>query len=288
VTQVATLSALLSEVRQALLVGGIEAAATDARTLVSGLLGLSATDVLTRGDRATSTEERERVMAAVSRRVAREPVHRILGYREFYGLTLSLSPATLEPRPDTEVLVDAVLPHLQRKVAENGEARILDLGTGTGAICLALLHECEEATGVGCDISSDAVDAAIRNAQLNGLHDRFTGTVSDWFGAVEGRFDIIVSNPPYIRSDVIAMLDPEVREHDPMAALDGGEDGLEAYRMLASGADAFLKPGGIVGLEIGFDQRESVSQLFAASGFRCLQAVSDYGGNDRALVFERQ
>jgi release factor glutamine methyltransferase len=288
VTQVATLSALLSEVRQALLVGGIEAAATDARTLVSGLLGLSATDVLTRGDRAISTEERERVMAAVSRRVAREPVHRILGYREFYGLTLSLSPATLEPRPDTEVLVDAVLPHLQRKVAENGEARILDLGTGTGAICLALLHECEEATGVGCDISSDAVDTAIRNAHLNGLQDRFTGTVSDWFGAVEGRFDIIVSNPPYIRSEVIAMLDPEVREHDPMAALDGGEDGLEAYRMLASGADAFLKPGGIVGLEIGFDQRESVSQLFAASGFRCLQTVSDYGGNDRALVFERQ
>jgi release factor glutamine methyltransferase len=288
VTQVATLSALLSEVRQALLVGGIEAAATDARTLVSGLLGLSATDVLTRGDRAISTEERERVMAAVSRRVAREPVHRILGYREFYGLTLSLSPATLEPRPDTEVLVDAVLPHLQRKVAENGEARILDLGTGTGAICLALLHECEEATGVGCDISSDAVDTAIRNAQLNGLQDRFSGTVSDWFGAVEGSFDIIVSNPPYIRSDVIAMLDPEVREHDPMAALDGGEDGLEAYRMLASGADALLKPGGIVGLEIGFDQRESVSQLFAASGFRCLQTVSDYGGNDRALVFERQ
>jgi release factor glutamine methyltransferase len=288
VTQAVTLSALLSEVRQALLAGGIEAAATDARTLVSGLLGLSATDMLTRGDRGVSAEERERVMAAVARRVAREPVHRILGSREFYGLTLSLSPATLEPRPDTEVLVDAVLPHLQRKVAENGEARILDLGTGTGAICLALLHECQEATGVGCDISSDAVDTAIRNAHLNGLQDRFIGIVSDWFGAVEGRFDIIVSNPPYIRSEVIAMLDPEVREHDPMAALDGGEDGLEAYRMLASGADAFLKPGGIVGLEIGFDQRESVSQLFAASGFRCLQTVSDYGGNDRAMVFERQ
>lgn len=287
-TQAVTLSALLSEVRQALLAGGIEAAATDARTLVSGLLGLSATDMLTRGDRGVSAEERERVMAAVARRVAREPVHRILGSREFYGLTLSLSPATLEPRPDTEVLVDAVLPHLQRKVAENGEARILDLGTGTGAICLALLHECQEATGVGCDISSDAVDTAIRNAHLNGLQDRFIGIVSDWFGAVEGRFDIIVSNPPYIRSEVIAMLDPEVREHDPMAALDGGEDGLEAYRMLASGADAFLKPGGIVGLEIGFDQRESVSQLFAASGFRCLQTVSDYGGNDRAMVFERQ
>lgn len=287
-TQVATLSALLSEVRQALFAGGIEAAATDARTLVSGLLGLSATDMLTRGDRGVSAEERERVMAAVARRVAREPVHRILGSREFYGLTLSLSPATLEPRPDTEVLVDAVLPHLQWKVAENGEARILDLGTGTGAICLALLHECEETTGVGCDISSDAVDTAIRNAHLNGLQDRFIGIVSDWFGAIEGRFDIIVSNPPYIRSEVIAMLDPEVREHDPMAALDGGEDGLEAYRMLASGADEFLKPGGIVGLEIGFDQRESVSQLFAASGFRCLQTVSDYGGNDRAMVFERQ
>ncbi|MGR6468306.1 peptide chain release factor N(5)-glutamine methyltransferase [Rhizobium sp. PAMB 3182] len=286
-TKVETLSALLSEVRQELLDGGIEAAATDARTLVSGLLDLSATDMLTRGDRAVSAEERETVMAAVSRRIAREPVHRILGFREFYGLTLSLSPATLEPRPDTEVLVDAVLPYLQRRLADNGEARILDLGTGTGAICLALLNECKGATGVGCDISSDAVDTAIRNAQLNGLEDRFTGTVSDWFGAVEGTFDIIVSNPPYIRSDVVATLDPEVREHDPMAALDGGEDGLEAYRMLASGAGAFLREGGTFAVEIGFDQRESVSQLFAASGFRRLQAVADYGGNDRALVFER-
>ncbi|MGR6429640.1 peptide chain release factor N(5)-glutamine methyltransferase [Rhizobium sp. PAMB 3174] len=286
-TKVETLSALLSEVRQELLDGGIEAAATDARTLVSGLLDLSATDMLTRGDRAVSAEERETVMAAVSRRIAREPVHRILGFREFYGLTLSLSPATLEPRPDTEILVDAVLPYLQRTMADNGEARILDLGTGTGAICLALLNECKCATGVGCDISSDAVETAIRNAARNGLEDRFTGTVSDWFGAVEGTFDIIVSNPPYIRSDVVATLDPEVREHDPMAALDGGEDGLEAYRMLASGAGAFLREGGTVAVEIGFDQRDSVSQLFAASGFRRLQAVADYGGNDRALVFER-
>jgi release factor glutamine methyltransferase len=287
VTTAKTLSALLSEARQGLLDAGIEAAATDARTLVAGLLGLSATDMLTRGDREISAEERETVMAAVSRRIAREPVHRILGFREFYGLPLSLSPATLEPRPDTEILVDAVLPYLQRRLADNGEARILDLGTGTGAICLALLHECQYATGIGCDISSDAVDAAIRNAHLNGLQDRFTGIVSDWFGAVEGSFDIIVSNPPYIRSDVVATLDPEVREHDPMAALDGGEDGLEAYRMLASGAGAFLREGGTVAVEIGFDQKDSVSQLFAASGFRRLHAVADYGGNDRALVFER-
>lgn len=286
-TTAKTLSALLSEARQGLLDAGIEAPATDARTLVAGLLDLSATDMLTRGDREISAEERETVMAAVSRRIAREPVHRILGFREFYGLRLSLSPATLEPRPDTEILVDTVLPYLQKVIVEKGAARILDLGTGTGAICLALLHECRDATGVGCDISSDAVEAAIHNAQLNGLQDRFTATVSDWFGAVEGTFDIIVSNPPYIRSDVVATLDPEVREHDPMAALDGGEDGLEAYRMLASGAGAFLGEGGTVAVEIGFDQRDSVSRLFEASGFVRLQAVADYGGNDRALVFGR-
>jgi release factor glutamine methyltransferase len=280
-----TLDSLLAESRDRLKAAGIEAAALDARHLVSGLLGLSLAALMTRGGDPVSEADAKRIRAAVERRAAREPVYRILGEREFFGLSLKLSRGTLEPRPDTETLVDAVIPHARRIVARKGSCRIIDLGTGTGAICLALLASVLDARGIGTDISRDALATAAENARRNGLAGRFETLQSKWFEAVDGRFDIIVSNPPYIRSSVIHELEPEVKDHDPAAALDGGDDGLDAYRAIALHADRHLETDGVIGLEIGFDQKQAVTALFEAQGFRLLSAMKDFGGNDRVLVF---
>lgn len=284
-TRPQTLAALQAWLRRALGEAGISDPASDARVLITGLLDLSPTALITQGDRAVSDVEFARILDALERRRVHEPVHRILGKREFYGLTLSLSPETLEPRPDTEILVDCLLPHAQCIAAAKGHVRILDLGTGTGAIGLALLCECPQATGVGIDAAAGALRTAQANAEANGLGARFQAMESDWFSAVHGRFDIIVSNPPYIRSDVVAGLDREVRDFDPALALDGGPDGLEAYRHIAAGAAGYLETDGVIGVEIGYDQRQSVSDLFEAEGFRLVEAARDYGGNDRVLVF---
>ncbi|NRF09968.1 peptide chain release factor N(5)-glutamine methyltransferase [Agrobacterium pusense] len=283
----ATVASELAAVRKRLQAAGIADPLLDARLLIAEVVGFSLTDFVMKPDRSLTTEEQARIDAMVERRAAGEPVHRILGHREFHGLDLLLSRETLEPRPDTEVLVDTLLPALKAAVSARGSARILDLGTGTGAICLALLKECPEATGVGSDISADALETASRNAFRNDLGGRFEPVQSDWFEKISGRFDIIVSNPPYIRSDIVATLDREVRHHDPLAALDGGQDGLAPYRLIAAEAGRFLVENGIVGVEIGFDQRLDVSAIFSSHGFSLLDALKDYGGNDRVLTFRR-
>ncbi|WEX76771.1 peptide chain release factor N(5)-glutamine methyltransferase [Sinorhizobium numidicum] len=282
-----TLDSILAESRDRLRAAGIESAALDARHLISGLLGLSLAVLMVRGGEPISATNAQRIRAAVARRAAREPVYRILGEREFFGLRLKLSKETLEPRPDTETLVDCLIPHVRRVVARKGSCRIIDLGTGTGAICLALLDAVLEARGLGTDISEDALATALENAQRNGLAERFEALRSNWFEAVEGRFDVIVSNPPYIRSKVLEELEPEVRLHDPAAALDGGDDGLDAYRAIALHADRHLETDGVIGLEIGFDQKQAVTALFEAQGFRLRGSAKDLGGNDRVLVFKR-
>jgi release factor glutamine methyltransferase len=224
------------------------------------------------------------VQDALDRRIAHEPVYRILGRRAFYGLDLRLSPATLEPRPDTEALVDLCLPFLRGRVAA-GNCRILDLGTGTGAIALALLSQIPEATAVGTDISAQALETAAANADINGMKDRFDPIVSDWFSAIEGQFSLIVSNPPYIPTEDIGMLAPEVRDHDPAKAPDGGTDGLDAYRRIAAGAAGHLEAGGRVAVEVGFDQRRAVSAIFEASGLAPIESARDLCGHERALMF---
>lgn len=281
----ATLAEVLAAARRRLADGGIADAAQDARALVSGILKLSSTAIFTEGARVLGDAEQAAVAAAVARRVAREPVHRILGHRAFSRLDLALSPETLEPRPDTEVLVDTLVPYAQKFVAEMGGCRILDLGTGTGAICLALLDLVPGMTGVGADLSSGALETAKRNADLNGVADRFEAVESDWFAAVTGAFDIIVSNPPYIVRSVVGMLDDEVRLFDPILALDGGEDGLDAYRAIAAGVGAHLRENGLVAYEIGYDQKDAVTAIMREKGFARIEAVADLGGNDRALVF---
>ena len=282
-----TVSAELAAARKRLQMAGVADPLLDARLLIGEVIAFSLTDFVMKPDRPITREEQARIASMIERRAGGEPVYRILGHREFHGLDLLLSKETLEPRPDTEVLVDTLLPALRDAVSQKGSARILDLGTGTGAICLALLKECPDATGIGSDISTGALETAAKNASRNGLETRFEIMQSDWFEKISGSFDIIVSNPPYIRSDIVTTLDREVRHHDPMAALDGGQDGLAPYRLIAADAGRFLVENGIVGVEIGFDQRLDVSAIFASNGFSLVDAVKDYGGNDRVLIFRR-
>lgn len=280
-----TLAELLRLARQKLTASKIEDAALDARILVEHFTGTSRSDAIARPDTVLEVQAEAAVEAALERRCAGEPVHRILGFREFYGLDLSLSAETLEPRPDTEILIDAVLPFMREVVAREGACRVADLGTGTGAIALALLANVPEATAIGVDISQDALATAARNAANLGLSARFTALRSDWFSQIKGRFHVIASNPPYIRSQDIIGLQAEVRLFDPARALDGGEDGLHPYRIIAAEAKAHLEEGGIAAVEIGSTQRADVSSIFAGEGFRLLKARQDLAGNDRVLLF---
>lgn len=278
-----TLNAMMAHLRSHFTVAGVEDPMAEARILVGGIMGLTRTDFITRGDDHIPLAQEIEINAASGRRVRGEPVYRILGRRGFYGLELKISKDTLDPRPDTEVLVDLVLDLVgdRKDVALD----ILDLGIGTGAICLALLANLPQARGTGTDIAQGALDTAVENAALNGLSDRFSVTRSNWFENLSGRYDIIVSNPPYISSDIVPTLDREVREYDPLLALDGGADGLDAYRAIAQGSRERLKPDGIIAVETGFDQKKSVRQIFEAAGFERISAMKDLAGNDRAQAF---
>lgn len=281
-----TLSEIMADIRKRLEAAGIEDPAAEVRILVGGLLGLGRTDFITRGEMPLDGDNIARIDTAVGRRVKGEPPYRILGSRAFYGLELKLSEGTLEPRPDTEILVDAVLEALGPR--KDHELRIIDLGTGTGAICMALLSQLPHATGVGVDISTDALGTAMQNAVANGFGDRFAALQSNWFEKISGTYDVIVSNPPYIRSSVIASLDREVREHDPLLALDGGTDGVDAYRVIAGQARKFLAPDGLIAVETGFDQHNAVRAIFVENSFVQAFARKDYAGNDRVQVFLEQ
>ena len=264
---------------------GIDTAAQDADILIEHVTGRDALARITRPQAEISPEEAATLDALMRRRLSGEPVHRIVGARFFYGLELMLSPETLEPRPDTEILVDAVIPLARACVERTGSCSILDLGTGTGAIALAALANVAEAQATGTDISAQALETARANAERAGLSERFKVLRSDWFDTVGGRFDIIVSNPPYIASAEIEALAADVRLHDPRRALDGGADGLDAYRHIAHDAKRFLTEKGHVALEMGYDQKQAVSALFMKAGYQVVQTVRDLGGNDRVIVF---
>jgi len=276
---------LFRAARTRLAEAGIPSFDLDASLLLEYATGLTVLTRITEPGRLVPTEKIERFQACIERRLAREPVHRIIGQREFYGLPLQLTAATLVPRPDTETLVDLVLPFVRERVARTGACNILDIGTGTGAIALALLSEVPEAVATGTDISGEARMVAETNALQLGLVDRFTAIRSNWFETVTERYDLIVSNPPYIRHGDIAALDIDVRDHDPLAALDGGEDGLDAYRVLAGESAPFLAANGAIAVEIGHDQGAEVTNLFESAGFAKTGERSDYGGHIRALFF---
>ena len=283
----AALGSLLRVARERLTAASIADPALDSRLIVEHFSGTTRTQAIADPGQTVDLAALSAIESALRRRVAGEPVHRILGYREFYGLRLSLSPETLEPRPDTETLIDAILPFAKATAEKLGECRILDLGTGTGAIALALLSAVPEATATGVDISPDALATAARNATDLGLGGRFKALQSNWFEKVSGRYHVIASNPPYISSQEIGNLQDEVRDFDPHGALDGGVDGLDPYRVIAAEADKFLEVQGKVAVEIGYTQRNEVSEIFAAAGYMLTGTHRDLGGNDRVLVFER-
>lgn len=280
-----TLAELLLSARRRLAEAGIEGAMFDARLLVEDLTDTTRTEAITDPGRVIDTDTLSAVDIALARRISGEPVHRILGYREFHGLRLGLSPETLEPRPDTETLVEAVLPLLAEIGERKGRCHVLDLGTGTGAIALALLAATPQARAVGVDISEDALTTAARNARDLGLSERFSAVRSDWFEAISGRFDVIVSNPPYISSAEIGTLQKEVRNFDPLRALDGGADGLDAYRTIAAESARHLEADGLVAVEIGSSQKADVTDIFLDAGFLMKTALRDLAGNDRVLLF---
>jgi release factor glutamine methyltransferase len=262
---------------------GIDSAELDARLLVGHALGLDLTGMIRAADRTLTADESGRLDELAGRRLAGEPVARILGRKEFWGLSLSLSPATLVPRPDTETVVELALEMLRANPARQG-TRIADLGTGTGAILLALLSELHGAVGVGTDISPEALETARGNAKRLGLADRTSFVRCDYAAGLSGAFDLIVSNPPYIRSGDIAGLAVEVRDYDPAKALDGGPDGLEAYRALIPQAARILAPGAALVVEAGQGQAGAIEALMTAAGLAPHGAPrADLGGIPRAV-----
>jgi release factor glutamine methyltransferase len=263
----------------------IDSAELDARILVGSVLGLDLTGVITAATQILTADEAERLEDVAKRRIAGEPVARILGRKEFWGLPLWLSPSTLVPRPDTETVVEAALQILRSESNCDSRLRIADLGTGTGAILLALLSELPNAFGVGTDISVAALHTARDNARQLGFAACAAFVACDYAAALSGPFDLIVSNPPYIRSGHIASLDAEVRDHDPHRALDGGIDGLEGYRLIAPEASRLLAPGGVLVVEVGHGQSGDVQGLMMAAGLTPAgPPKSDLAGIRRAIT----
>jgi release factor glutamine methyltransferase len=263
---------------------GVESAEIDARMLIGHVLGLDLTGLITSAQRQLTTDEAARLEDFARRRLAGEPVARVIGAKEFWALPLQLSPATLVPRPDTETVVELALELLRADGATGRPLRIADLGTGSGAILLALLSELPTATGVGTDISEQALQTAAANAARVGLAPRATFIACDYASGLSGLFDLIVSNPPYIRAADIAGLAVEVREYDPHAALDGGADGLDAYRALIPQAAGLLAPGALLIVEAGEGQSGPINGLMTLAGLAPTGAPkADLAGIPRAV-----
>ena len=279
-----TLGEKYRAVRHAFRAAGLATPDLDARLLTAHALDLSPADLVVREARALAKDATCRIDHMRDRRLAGEPVGRILGYREFWDLPLSLSPATLEPRPDTETLVETVLGRLDAAGLSSAPLKIADLGTGSGAILLALLSALPNAIGIGTDISCDALEMARQNARQCGLGDRAWFAAMSYADALTGPFDVVVSNPPYIATAALTGLDREVRLHDPSIALDGGADGLDAYRCLAADLPCILTSDGLAAVEIGADQAIPVTTLFRLGGLRPAPPVTDLAGRPRVIV----
>lgn len=265
---------------------GLDSPELDARLLVGHALQLDLTGLVMHGRRQLSHDDAQRLETLVQRRLAGEPVARILGTKEFWGLDLRLSADTLVPRPDTETVVELALEHLAAGGDLKRRLRIADLGTGSGAILLALLSELPRAFGLGTDISLAALTTARDNARALGLADRAGFVACSYAAALSVGFDLIVSNPPYIPSSEISGLDVEVRTHDPLRALDGGKDGLDAYRALIPQAAALLRPGGAVIVEVGLGQSDEVAALMVRAGLTADSSTirADLAGIPRTVM----
>jgi release factor glutamine methyltransferase len=260
---------------------GLTGPVIDARLLVEAAADAARIDILTDPHRPLTPDQEARLLDYLARRERREPVSHILGRRGFWKIMLQVTPDVLTPRPDTETIVDLALKDFGERQAFN----VLDLGVGSGAILLAILAERPLAKGLGVDVSEEALAVARENAANLGLADRCALLRGDWCaGLADASFDLVVSNPPYIASQVIETLEPEVRDHEPRLALDGGPDGLDAYRRLAPEILRALRPGGRFAVEIGYDQRAAVEALFREAGARDIRTVKDLADHDRVVA----
>jgi release factor glutamine methyltransferase len=280
-----------AEVRRALTAkfhaAGLDSPDLDSRILIGHALGLDHAALAAAATRRLGADEENAIAALASRRLTGEPVARILGYKEFWSLPLRVDAATLVPRPETETVVEAALAAIDAGGPRSRNLRIADLGTGSGALILALLSELPNGFGIGTDASTKALMVARDNARRLALS-RARFIACNMAAALRGPFDAIVSNPPYIASGDIASLAPDVRDFDPHLALDGGTDGLHFYRAIAAAAPTLLAPGGVLVVELGIGQAEPVAHLFAAAGLAPSPPYPDLNGTPRALVARKR
>ncbi len=277
-----TVGALYRRVRDRFRQSRLTTPDLDARRLVCHATGLSTAGLVADPDRQLDAEDGIRADDLVVRRLAGESVARLTGERDFWGRPFEITAETLEPRPDTETLIEVVLSRVGAELAPH--ATVLDIGTGSGILATTLLAECSRMTALAIDISPDAIAVARRNADRHGVGGRCRFACMSYFDALSGRFDLIVSNPPYIPTADIETLAPEVAGHDPRIALDGGADGHTAFRRIFSQAHSHLNPGGLLLVEIGFDQAGTVSDLARTNGFAVRSTVKDLEGRDRAVL----
>jgi release factor glutamine methyltransferase len=275
-----TIAALLQQARKALFDADIELSALDARLLLQAASGLAHEELISEPNLVLAATKIAKFKNFINRRLNHEPVTRILGEREFYGRPFKVSPAVLDPRADTETIIELTL-----EVLGPEPRRIVDLGTGSGAIAITLLAERPNWTGISVDLSVEALEIAKANANQLGVAHRLVFHNAAWFGGLAEKFDLIVSNPPYIPHLDVFELSLEVQNYDPHLALDGGGDGLEAYRAIAASAADHLNSNGLVILEIGAGQSADVTQIFVDHGFELTHQKTDLGGHVRALAF---
>lgn len=278
-----SVSEAIHHVAQSFRAGGVEEAEADARVLIGHALHLDRARLIAQSDRILEAREVTVISALATRRLRREPVSRIVGQKEFWSLPIFVTPDVLVPRPETETVVEAALDFVIRSGLRLEKLRVLDIGTGSGVLLLALLNELKNAIGTGTDVSSAALDVARANAARCRLDSRCNFVVCNIAAGVEGPFDLIVSNPPYIAHDEIETLAPEVRDYDPRVALDGGQDGLDAYRSIAGDAKRILAPGGRLFVELGAGQDEQVRALFTKAGLSPGIPRKDLAGIPRVL-----
>lgn len=275
-----TIANVLAGARKALIAADLDGSALDARLLLQAASGFSLEDIIASPEKALDGATLLKFSDYIKRRLAHEPVSRILGTREFFGRSFQVTPAVLDPRADTEALVELVLER-----HGNSARRVLDIGTGSGAILITLLAERPAFEGVAVDLSPEALRVAKVNGLANGVSGRLHLHKGSWFYGLNGTFNLIVSNPPYIPHGEIAGLEVDVKDYDPHLALDGGADGLFAYRAIAAEAGRFLAAKGEIVVEIGAGQQSDVTMIFKAQGFSLLETRKDLGGHVRALIF---
>lgn len=276
------IEAEIRKIGQELSRAGIETPLLDARLLVQAATGRSYENIVAEPDRELAPGQRDILGQFLERRLAREPVSRILGLREFYGRDFLVTPHVLDPRPDSEVLVEAALSAAESHL-ESRPPRLLDLGTGTGCLLISLLCELPFATGVGVDISPEALQCANQNAERLGVGERASFVCGSWLAPLEGEVDLIIANPPYIRTKDISGLQPEVAQYDPVLALDGGDEGLAPYRAIMAEAGKVLRPGGSLLFEIGAGQSEDVRRIMQAAGVIESYLYQDLAGINRVV-----